>query len=135
MKKDTDIKYEKLEMNKDLIVEKLRKKGCRITKQRLAVLDTILEHECASCKEIYYLAASDDPGLGIATVYRTINLLEEIGAISRKNMYAISGEMSQNDCKAQCRSITLEDGTQYFLSPKKWQEVILAGLKAYGYID
>ena len=27
---------------------------------------------------------------GVATVYRMVNLLEEIGAISRKNMYKVA---------------------------------------------
>ena len=31
-----------------------------------------------------------DCRIGAATVYRMVNLLEDIGAISRKNMYKIS---------------------------------------------
>lgn len=76
-------------MQKELVVEKLREKGCRITKQRLMLLDVILEGDCSCCKEIYYMAAKRDPKIGLATVYRMINTLEEIGAINRKNMYKI----------------------------------------------
>ncbi len=54
------------------------------------LLDIILEDECSSCKEIYYRATKKDPTIGTATVYRMINTLEEIGAISRKNMYKVS---------------------------------------------
>lgn len=78
------------EMQKELVLQKLREKGCRITKQRRMLLDVILQEECASCKEIYYKAKKEDDSIGIATIYRMINLLEEIGAISRKNMYRIS---------------------------------------------
>ena len=78
------------EMQKELVLQKLREKGCRITKQRLMLLDVILQEECASCKEIYYKAKKEDDSIGMATIYRMINLLEEIGAISRKNMYRIS---------------------------------------------
>ena len=75
---------------KEVIVGKLKDSGCRITKQRLILLDVILEGECGSCKEIYYRASKKDPSIGTATVYRMINTLEDIGAISRKNMYKIS---------------------------------------------
>ena len=74
---------------KELIVQKLKDQGCRITKQRLMLLDIILEEDCSSCKEIYYRASEIDETIGTATVYRMINTLEEIGAISRKNMYKI----------------------------------------------
>ena len=74
---------------KEVIVGKLKDSGCRITKQRLILLDVILEGECGSCKEIYYRASKIDHSIGTATVYRMINTLEEIGAIDRKNMYRV----------------------------------------------
>ena len=74
---------------KEKIIEKLREKGCRITQQRLVLLDVILNHQCASCKEMYALALKQDAKIGIATVYRMVNTLEEIGAINRRNMYRI----------------------------------------------
>lgn len=70
--------------DKEIIVEKLKDNGCRITKQRLMLIDIILENECQSCKEIYYKAAELDENIGVATVYRIVNALEEIGAINRK---------------------------------------------------
>ena len=75
---------------KQIIINRLKEDGCRITKQRLMLRDIILEDECSSCKEIYYRATKKDPTIGTATVYRMINTLEEIGAISRKNMYKVS---------------------------------------------
>ena len=77
------------EMQKEIIIQKLRDIGCRITKQRQILLDVILQEDCDCCKELYYKAAAIDSGIGAATVYRMINLLEEIGAIDRKNMYRI----------------------------------------------
>ena len=74
---------------KEVIVGKLKDSGCRITKQRLILLDVILEGECGSCKEIYYRASKIDHSIGTATVYRMINTIEEIGAIDRKNMYRV----------------------------------------------
>ena len=67
---------------KEQIIEKLKENGCRITKQRLVLIDIILENDCASCKEIFYKASKADDKIGVATVYRNGHALEEIGAIS-----------------------------------------------------
>ena len=90
---------------KELVIQKLKEQGCRITKQRLMLLDIILEEDCSCCKEIYYKASKKDKEIGSATVYRMVNTLEEIGAISRKNMYKISfGEMRQD---SECGRVTM----------------------------
>ena len=97
--------FHRTEMQKEIVLQKLRERGCRITRQRRMLLDVILQEECGSCKEIYYKASSIDTTIGAATVYRMINLLEEIGAISRKNMYRISCPMScekENVCMKEC---------------------------------
>lgn len=125
--------YQRTKMQKDMIIKRLREDGCRITKQRRMLLDVILEEECSCCKEIYYRASKVDPGIGTATVYRMVNKLEEIGAISRKNMYKIS-------CSAECDredacTVEFDDNTVKHFSAKTWNRVILAGLKAYGYVN
>ena len=67
-----------MDRQKELIIQKLKSNGCRITKQRMELLDIILENNCASCKEIFYRASKLDDTIGIATVYRMVNVLEEI---------------------------------------------------------
>ena len=120
-------------MEKDIIIQKLKECGCRITKQRLVLLDVILEGECTSCKEIYYKASKLDENIGTATVYRMINTLEEIGAIDRKNMYRICCH-EQCDMRDACTcTIELEDDTKYHLSAGKWNRVLEEGLRACGY--
>lgn len=76
--------YHRTQMKKELIIQKLREQGCRITRQRRILLDIILEEECSCCKEIYYKALQKDSSIGPATVYRMVNTLENIGAISGK---------------------------------------------------
>jgi Fur family ferric uptake transcriptional regulator len=78
------------EKTKEGIIEKLKKNGCRMTKQRRLLFDIILENDCASCKEIYFEATKQNAKIGQATVYRMVNMLEEIGVISRKNMYKVN---------------------------------------------
>lgn len=117
---------------KEQIIEKLKENGCRITKQRKMLIDIILENECSSCKEIFYKASKADEKIGVATVYRMINALEEIGAINRKNMYKV-------DCSQDCPEdggciIMLDDDTIFQLSEGRWNTVIQEGLKHCGYV-
>nr|WP_294490701.1 transcriptional repressor [uncultured Mediterraneibacter sp.] len=117
---------------KDQIIEKLKENGCRITKQRLMLIDIILENDCSSCKEIFYKASREDAGIGVATVYRMVNALEEIGAINRKNMYKV--EYSEDMDEEEGCEITLDDNTTYHLSPGKWNRVVQEGMKRCGYL-
>ena len=82
-------KYERTQMQREIVIQRLKEQGCRITKQRMVLLDIIFNENCSSCKEIYYKASRIDSRIGTATVYRMINTLEEIGAINRRNMYKI----------------------------------------------
>ena len=123
--------YRRSDIKKEMEIQKLRDRGCRITKQRQILLDVILEQECTSCKEMYYKANDVDSTIGIATVYRMVNLLEDIGAFSRKNLYKISCNM---DCdKENACMIEFEDDTFCQLSAKNWYNVISEGLKVCGY--
>ena len=112
-----------VKMQREMILQRLKEQGCRITKQRLALIDIILENECSSCKEIYYKAA---------TVYRIINMLEEIGAISRRNMYKV-------ECPGACPKedacvVVLDDESVCRISPQKWKAIVEEGLQACGYL-
>ena len=127
------VSYQTTKMQREIILTKLKEKGCRITKQRLRLIDIILQNECSSCKEIFYRALEEDDKLGVATVYRMVNLLEEIGAISRKNMYKVA--YSENCMMENACTIELDDNTVQKLSKDSFNNVVLTGLKACGYID
>ena len=106
--------YQRTRMQKDVVIQELKKRGCRITKQRRMLLEVILENECSCCKEIYYNASRLDPGIGSA-------------------MYKI---VRNPDCKDEsvC-TIELDDNTVQKLSKDSFNNVVLTGLKACGYID
>lgn len=139
----TAIKGGTLVPQKEYIIRKLKERGCRITRQRLIILDIILQEDCSCCKEIYYKASRQDTKIGFATVYRMVNMLEEIGAISRKNMYKVAcEELCENgSCEAEKKKaansciVELSDRTTYCLSAEKLDAVFQAGLKACGYIE
>ncbi len=71
-------------MSRERVVELLKENGCRITRQRLTIIDVILGNDCACCKEIYFKASEVDDSIGVATVYRMVAVMEEIGILSRR---------------------------------------------------
>lgn len=81
-----------LEEKRSYVIRELKRNGCRITNQRQILIDVILQDECCCCKEMYYQALEKDPTIGMATVYRMVKTLEEIGLIRRKNLYRIEGD-------------------------------------------
>lgn len=70
-------------MSSDSVLERLRDEGCRITKQRRVIIDVIMNNDFSSCKDIYYQVTMRDRTIGMATVYRMIRQLEDLGIINR----------------------------------------------------
>jgi Fur family ferric uptake transcriptional regulator len=136
---------------RELIVQQLRDAGCRITKQRLVVLDIILNGDPSCVKEIYREAVKVDKNIGTATVYRMVNTLEEIGVINRKNMYqvdctACEQHCADEDCDPSCPGgsclacetnvvVTLDDDSKIVLNRADLQQILQAGLEATGRIS
>ena len=71
------------------VLNQLKKAGYRITEQRKLLLYIILNNEYSSCKEIYYAAKKQDDKVGIATVYRTVQLLEDMELIHKEMVVRI----------------------------------------------
>ena len=68
-------------------VETLRRKGYRVTPQRLVVLAAIQSSEDhISADEIYAQVQSKYPRMNISTVYRTLELLTELGLVTQTNL-------------------------------------------------
>ncbi len=77
-------------MNNDQIVEALKESGMRVTRQRKLVADVIAENDGASCKDICCIVRGKDSSVGVATVYRMIKALEDIGVIERIDMIKLA---------------------------------------------
>jgi Fur family ferric uptake transcriptional regulator len=61
----------------------LRAHGCRVTQPRVAVLRALLEHSgTVSASDLTRLAQRHEPSIHEATVYRTVNVLTEVGIAS-----------------------------------------------------
>ena len=76
-----------MDINMDSIKNKFKKEGYKLTTQRRAVLDVIIENQekHLSPEEIYDIVKIRYPEIGIATVYRTLQLLEKLNIIYRLN--------------------------------------------------
>jgi len=84
----------------------LKEKGMKTTTQRLAILQVLLEQsdKHLTAEEIYELVKLNWPDIGLATVYRNIQLLSELNLIDRLNLddgyvrYEI-GSMNSDDVR------------------------------------
>ncbi len=66
----------------DDILTKLRQRDCRITPQRIAILKAFLNTDShPSVEQVFDQVRADFPTTSLATVYKTVNLLKEIGEI------------------------------------------------------
>lgn len=74
---------------KEQIIELLQQSGKRITQQRIILIEIILEGSWSNCKEIYYQAVKKDSTIGMATVYRMLSTLEELGVLTRSYQYSL----------------------------------------------
>ncbi|MDD5793223.1 MAG: Fur family transcriptional regulator [Clostridiales bacterium] len=78
MSKEVSIDY-------NVLKEDLKRKGYKLTPQRRAIVDTIIQSEGKhlTAEEIYDEVKKICPEIGLATVYRTIQLFEQIGLVSK----------------------------------------------------
>lgn len=66
----------------DSIINTLRARGCRITPQRVAILHVLLNsREHPGVEQVYTQVKANFPTTSLATVYKTVHLLKEIGEI------------------------------------------------------
>jgi Fur family transcriptional regulator, ferric uptake regulator len=78
-------------LSEERILRQLSQAGYRITQPRRAVVRALLEDESSSSAAIVHeRARSHCPGIGLVTIYRTLDLLSEAGFVRRIH--------SQNGC-------------------------------------
>lgn len=126
-----DEKLIRVAREKDKILELFRQKGMRVTKQRRLILDIVFEHDCTCCKEIYYQASKKDKSIGVATVYRMVNALTDLGVFQVNVPYRLSGDMCDT-CRNGCRVI-LKNQSVVELDSEEWQKALADALSRKGY--
>jgi Fur family transcriptional regulator, peroxide stress response regulator len=65
----------------DLVIEKIKEKGGRVTIQRLAIINVLLRLEHPTAEEIYQFMKKEFPTLSFTTVYNTLHSLHEMGIL------------------------------------------------------
>jgi Fe2+/Zn2+ uptake regulation proteins len=72
----------------DYLKKALKEKGLKVTKQRVLILQVLANgfDKHLTAEEIYQLVKVGYPDIGLATVYRTIQLLLELNLINRINL-------------------------------------------------
>jgi Fur family ferric uptake transcriptional regulator len=73
-------------MNADLLSERLKDRGYRLTNQRRAVFDAVAHLEHGTHEEILRQAQIADSTLNLSTVYRNLEVLEEIGLVRHAHL-------------------------------------------------
>ncbi|MDR3589103.1 MAG: Fur family transcriptional regulator [Negativicutes bacterium] len=69
------------------IIKRLREKGCKITPQRRAVIQSLLNFDkFPTASEVFNDIRPANPDVGLDTVYRNLNLLVDIGVVNQINL-------------------------------------------------
>ncbi len=128
-----DEKLIRVAREKDQILDLFRQRGMRITKQRKLILDIVFEHDCVCCKEIYYQALKKDKNVGIATVYRMVNALADLGVFQVNVPWRLTGAASSGG-QDGCR-VVLKNRTVVELDRHEWQSLLEDALRKKGYTE
>lgn len=69
------------------VLDKLLEKDYKLTPQRRIVVETFVENadKHLSAEDVYNLVKGRNPDIGLATVYRTLDLLAELGVLQKIN--------------------------------------------------
>lgn len=63
-------------------IRRLRAQGYRLTPQRVAILQAVIHsHSHPTAEETYQQVAADFPMISLATVYKTLNVLKDLGEV------------------------------------------------------
>ena len=74
-----------MSISQEKFKEMLKEKGLKVTNQRLLVLQVLAEHgdEHMTAEDIFELVKEDYPEIGLATIYRTVQLLLDMQLVDR----------------------------------------------------
>ncbi|MFC5586746.1 Fur family transcriptional regulator [Nitratireductor kimnyeongensis] len=91
--------------------KELRRAGVRITRPRKIILRILTEtDDHPDAMEIFQRASAIDPSISLSTVYRTMKLLEEMGAIHRHAFEGGRARFEQADGEHHDHLIDIDTG-------------------------
>jgi len=129
--------------------KKLNEKDYKVTPQRQVILRAFLEHseKHLSAEDLYHLVKEKHPEIGLATVYRTLDLLAELGILQKMNFDDGKSRYEFNDSEEHhhhhlicitCGSVTefeddLLESLEAMIAKKNNFKVVDHQLMFYGY--
>lgn len=77
-----------MSVSQEKFKQMLKAKGLKVTNQRLLVLEVLSNNKDKhlTAEDIYDLVKEDYPEIGLATIYRTVQLLHEMKLVDRINL-------------------------------------------------
>lgn len=74
---------------RDEISAKLKQAGYKVTPQRETTVATLIKHQnnLLTAEEIFIAVKNMNPSIGLATVYRTLDLLDELSIVNKKQFH------------------------------------------------
>ncbi len=73
-----------MQVNKNWWCHRFRKQGWRMTLPRQAIIDILNSNKKhLSAEDIYFILHKKYPGIGLTTVYRTLELLYQMGVVTK----------------------------------------------------
>ncbi len=128
----------------DSIVDQLREQGYRLTVQRMAVLRALAGSDShPTAEEIHQQITGDFPMLSLATVYKVLNVLRELGAVTELKVegasrYDLNADAHPHLVCVRCRTVIDLSSDLMPPLPEKavsehgfhplWQEMVIYGL-------
>ncbi|UCH64148.1 MAG: transcriptional repressor [Fidelibacterota bacterium] len=81
------------------VIAKLRANGHRLTPQRMAVLKVLVrDREHLNVEQIYEHVKADFPMTSLATIYKTVNVLKEMGEVMELGFHDDCARFDGNPC-------------------------------------
>ncbi len=88
---------ELMEEKMDLFIKKCKQEGLKITPQRIAVYEILLNSKShPTVEEIYEEVRKRYPFVSLATVYRTVETLEQVGLVRKVCYWGSSARYDAN---------------------------------------
>lgn len=92
-------------MELKLLREIFEKNGHKFTKQRQIIFEALNNsvHKHLTPEELFSIVHEENKSIGIATIYRTLNIFEELGIVQKQefkdsiNKYELVGENQHHD--------------------------------------
>ena len=116
---------------KQQCIDKLKKAGIKMSKQRMELLDLLFSGKFNCTKELFYEAQKNHPELGMSTVYRFLNVLENLAIIGNSKIL----DLKCSECAFRLGSLKDSEGREIKANGISLTELVRLGLIAKGVIS